>query len=133
MMADSVVLDYNKIGKSTNDFSFTKQLAKIALNDEWVEGYNTFINNETPNNYSELWKVIFTSTEDVGNQLYSSIKNYINDISNIDKNDISIEKINDLSQIRNKIRTDSVNKYNVDNLSNLEYKEEPLLIYLYCD
>lgn len=84
MMADSVVLDYNKIGKSTNDFSFTKQLAKIALNDEWVEGYNAFINNDTPNNYSELWKVIFTSTEDVGNQLYSSIKNYINDISNID-------------------------------------------------
>ena len=56
-----------------------------------------------------------------------------NDISNIDRNDINIEKINDLSEIRNKIITDSVNKYNVDNLSNLEYKEEPLLIYLYCD
>lgn len=83
-MADSVVLDYKKIGKSNNDFSFTKELAKIALNDEWVEGYNAFINNDTPNNYSELWNVIFTSTEEVGNKLYSSIKNYINDISNID-------------------------------------------------
>ena len=43
-----------------------------------------------------------------------------NDISNIDRNDINIEKINDLSEIRNKIITDSVNKYNVDNLSNFE-------------
>lgn len=48
------------------------------------------------------------------------VDNVNDDISNIDKNDINIEKINNLSEIRNKIITDSVNKYNVDNLSDFE-------------
>ena len=48
------------------------------------------------------------------------INNVNNNISNIDKNDISVKKINDLSKTRNKVIENLVNKYNVDNLSDFE-------------
>ena len=84
-MASVNSADYNDIKTAGSGFSFTGNLAKLAINDDWVDGYNALINSTSqPNSFTSMWNAVSSGAEDVGNTFYKTIRNYIDDIGNID-------------------------------------------------
>ena len=84
-MASVNSADYNDIKTAGSGFSFTGNLAKLAINDDWVDGYNALVNSTSqPNSFTSMWNAVSSGAEDVGNTFYKTIRNYIDDIGNID-------------------------------------------------
>lgn len=74
--------DFKRAGEG---FSFTGKLAELARNREWVDGYNALVDGVTERNgFTNLWAALSAGTETVGNELYTSIRNYVDNIGNVD-------------------------------------------------
>lgn len=77
--------DFSDIKTAGSGFSFTGSLADLTINDKWVDGYNSIVDDTVePNSYTSLWAAISSGTEESGNTFYKAIRNYIDEIGNID-------------------------------------------------
>lgn len=96
-------------------FSFTGKLAEIARNDEWVEGYKSLTDESVAkNDFTSMWQSISSGTEEAGHELYVSIRNYVDNIGNID--------VCGLDALRNYAKTLSYDDDNID--INFEFPKE---------
>jgi len=76
---------YADFERAGSGFSFTGKLAELARNSDWVEGYEGLKDSRLGRNqYSFLWESLSAGVESTGNELYRSIRNYIDNIGNID-------------------------------------------------
>ena len=84
-MAGIESADYSDIKKAGSGFSFTGGLSNLAINDNWTDGYKSLVDeNVKENGYTTMWKAVSSGSEDAGNDFYKKIRNYIDDIGNID-------------------------------------------------
>lgn len=84
-MASADSATFSDIKRAGSGFSFTGNMAKLAVNGEWVGGYEAAANPDLkPSDYTSMWTAISSGTETVGNDFYITIRNYIDDIGNID-------------------------------------------------
>lgn len=97
-MADVDSANYTDIKTAGSGFSFTGNLSKFAINDRWTGGYDSILDNRIPDNeYTFMWKAISSGMEDAGNTFYKTIRNYIDEIGNIDT--CGLEALKNYSEI----------------------------------
>lgn len=74
-------------------FSFTGKIAELARNQEWVDGFKAISDGTADRNqYSFLWEAISSGAETTGNEFYTQIRNYVDNIGNIDTCDLNALK-----------------------------------------
>lgn len=84
-MSSTSTVSYNDIKRKGSDFSFTKKLSDYARNDKWVESYKDSIGDDSnDSSLSTMWRTVRIGSEEVGNAIYTKIKNFIDEIGNID-------------------------------------------------
>ena len=83
-MASADSATYSDIKRAGSGFTFTGNLASMAVNDEWTGGYRALVDGSEPNDLTSMWNAVSSGAEDSGNELYRTIRNYIDDIGNID-------------------------------------------------
>ena len=78
-------MDFDKVGKNTGFFSFTKTIADLAANKQFTEGYRTLISdNDKLDEKTFIWHSLSAISEIVGTTIYENVLNYIDNVSNID-------------------------------------------------
>lgn len=79
-------MDFDKVGKNTDFFSFVKTIADIGSNKEFTEGYRALTSGDTVNlnEKSFVWYGLSAISETVGNTIYENVLNYIDNVANID-------------------------------------------------
>jgi len=84
------------VENNTNNFSFTKKLYDYMGNEEWKTGYNELARGDVPllpngaidlancNGYGALWTFLSASFENIGNDIYAKIYNYVENIRDVE-------------------------------------------------
>lgn len=84
------------IKKTNNDFSLIDTVANLAVNNEFIVGYQELLNNKETENVF-LWRALSALGQDISETIYSNILNYINNVANIDT--CTVKSLNSMAAI----------------------------------
>ena len=76
------MLNYQKIKRNTNDFSFIGTVASLANNREYKSGYLDLLEGKT-NDKTYFWTALSAVGEEIGSVIYENVLNYVNNVANI--------------------------------------------------
>ena len=81
----SETVTYTDVLKNDSGFSFTGNMARFSRHEPMVDGYRALIDDTVlKNDFTSTWESIKVSSEEAGNEIYSKIRHYIDEIGNID-------------------------------------------------
>lgn len=76
---------HDGVGKRHSDFSSTERMANWSGNRKWTDGFQAISDPSVdPTETTELWKTMGAASEEVFNELYTSVANLSDNISNLD-------------------------------------------------
>ena len=73
----------NDIQHAINDFSTIDTIGSLVNNENFKQGYNDLVQSKKTER-SYIWEALSAVSQDLGQSLYQNVKNYIDNVSNVD-------------------------------------------------
>lgn len=71
------------VQRNIDGFSFVETAGSLINNQKWSQGFNEFLLKKDTK-YAYIWNALSAASEDVGQALYSNVRHYIDNVSNVD-------------------------------------------------